>query len=256
MESFIKEPNLPEGKASLCVVDGRIPLSMEKNLKNRNIRLIKTERMSGVYDAISCHPDIMLHHLGGDEIVVAPNIPERIVYNLEDEGFKIITGAREVGCKYPFDVPYNAARFGRFVVCNTKYTDEVLLEKFLERGLHIIDVKQGYAKCSLCVVSSDSIITSDRGVHNILIKNEIKSLLITPGGIDLFGLNYGFIGGASGCISGDSIAFYGNIKMHPDYDAIEKFLKNSGKNPINLNENTPVDLGTLIPLKEYSILMP
>jgi hypothetical protein len=254
LERFVQKPNLPYGRVSLAVVDGRIPKDMEDNLITHGIRLIKTKKTGELYNAISYHPDIVLHHLGENEIVVAPNIDNSIVYKLEEEGFKIIIGSREVQGKYPLDVPYNVASFGEFVVCNVKYTDEILLQKFHEKGKKIINIKQGYAKCSICVVSDDAVITSDRGIHNILIENNINSLFITPAHIDLFEMSYGFIGGASGKLSQEEIAFYGNLELHPDNNAMQKFLEKFGATSVNLSKNKMLDLGTLIPLKEYCIL--
>lgn len=255
MENYVEIPNLPEKDISLAVVDGRINSDIERALYNMNVRLIKTKKIKSLYDAISYHPDIMLHHIGGKDIVAAPDIDNSTVYQLEKEGFNIILGKKKLSEKYPFDVAYNAARIGNFLFCNIKYTDEVLLEEAEKRNLKIVDIKQGYAKCSLCVIDYNEVITFDRGIKEKLDKYNIDNLIITPGHIELFNLSYGFIGGASGKLSKDKIAFFGNTKLHPDYDKIYLFLLKNRKKIINLSENKMVDLGTLIPLKEYSILM-
>lgn len=256
MENYIHSPNIPSGKVSLAVIDGRVTEDIEKNLKNIGIRLIKTKKTWGLYEAISFHPDIVLHHLGGKEIIAAPNIDNQIVYQLEAEGFKIIPGLKEVRGTYPYDVSYNVARFGNRAACCIKYTDEILLEELYKRGIEVININQGYAKCSICVVSSDAVITSDRGIYNEFLKNNIAVLLITPGNIRLSSMNYGFIGGASGSVSHSGIAFFGNIKLHPNYNEILKFVSEYNKTVINLSKNLVQDLGTLIPLREYSILTP
>lgn len=122
--------------------------------------------------------------------------------------------------------------------------------------MEIININQGYAKCSICVIDEAAVITSDSGVYRILRKNNTAVLLITPGSIELKDMNYGFIGGASGCISNFNIAFFGNIGMHPNYKEILNFVSKYNKSVINLSKNLVCDLGTLIPLKEYSILTP
>lgn len=253
MESFVLNPNLPQNNISLAVVDGRINYEMEQELIKNNIRLIKTEKIEDLDDAVSFHPDMMMHHLGGSDIVVAKNIPQKTVYALEEEGFNVICGKCETGGRYPRDVGYNAARIGNYVFCNVKYTDEVLLENLYKRNIRIINVGQGYSKCSICIVSSKSAVTSDVGLHNILNDNGIETLLITPGCIKLFDYNYGFIGGSSGFISKDTIAFFGNIATHSDYISIKSFLRKNGKKLKNLDKNILWDFGTLLPLKEYSI---
>lgn len=256
MENFIQSPNLPRRKVSLAVIDGRVSEEIERNINDIGIRLIKTKKMNGLYEAISYHPDIVIHHLGSNEIVVSPNIENQIIYKLEEEGFKIIIGKREVKGTYPFDISYNVARFGNNAACCIKYTDEILLEKLIEKDIKIININQGYAKCSICVVSEEAVITSDSGIYRELQKNNIAVQLITPGNIGLICMNYGFIGGASGSVSNSDIAFMGNIELHPNYNEIHFFLSKHNKSIINLSKNLVNDLGTLIPLKEYSILTP
>lgn len=254
MKRFITEPNLPEGRVSLMVVDGRIALEMEKTLEGRGIRLIKTLPVKEVMPEIAYHPDIMLHHLGGDRIVVAPNTPEKLVYALEQEKFTVTTGKKMLNAKYPSDIPYNVARFGKYAICSMKNTDEVLLGKLHDEGIRIIDVSQGYSKCSVCIVDSNSIITSDKGIAKSSVADGIHVLLIEPGNIELKGMDYGFIGGATGFLSLKELAFTGCLSKHPQYNMIFNFMLKHGKTPINLCENTLQDLGTLVPLKEYSIL--
>lgn len=52
-------------------------------------------------------------------------------------------------------------------------------------------------------------------------------LLISSGDIKLEGYDYGFIGGASGKISDNTVVFFGNAEMHPCYSSIRELcLKN------------------------------
>lgn len=254
MENFIEVPNLPNNGVSLAVVDGRINLDIEKELAKLNIKLIKTRKIQGVYESIAFHPDIMLHHLNLNKIIVAPNISEAVVYELEANGFDIIVGKKEIGEKYPADISYNAARVGEYLICNIKYTDERLLENAMDMGLKLINTKQGYAKCSVCVTDNRSIITSDWGINKVLEKTEIDCCLIGSNGIELQNMSCGFIGGASGYVSTNQLSFYGDLTKHPDYQKINAFMIKKGKKPLNLGEKIINDFGTLIPLKEYSIL--
>ena len=252
MERFIKIPNLPKNKISLAVVDGRVDKEIEKFLYNREINIIKTCKSNFLYDAISYHPDIIMCHIGDNEIIVAKNAPSKFVYKLEENGFEVMEGSNEVSEKYPLDVFYNVCIDKDSVICNEKYTDKILLEKLYEKGKSIINVKQGYTKCSTLIVDSGIFVTSDKGIHTILIKEKKKSLLISPKHIELFNMNYGFIGGASGKISEKEIAFYGNILLHKDGDIINRFLIKNGFKSVSLSKNKLIDLGTLIPLKEYN----
>ena len=253
MERFVEKPNLPENRVTLMVVDGRIDVNMEKLLEEKEIRLIKTLPVKNVMPEIGWHPDIMLHHLGGDSVMVAPNIPEKLVYALEKEKLHIFIGKKELKKDYPSDIPYNVARLGNLGICNIRNTDEMLLEILREKGIRLINVAQGYAKCSVCIVDSHSIITSDKGIWKKACQDKVDALLIEPGYVELKGMDYGFIGGASGFLSLNELAFTGCLEKHPQYSIILNYLKNHAKIPVNLCENRLQDLGTLVPLKEYSI---
>lgn len=252
MTKFVENPNLPNGKVSLVVVDGRIPREIEEELYKREIKIIKTERVKTLYNAISYHPDIIMSHLGNNKIVIAKNAPGKFVYNLENEGFEIIVGKNEVQEKYPKDIFYNICISGEDVICNEKFTDDVLLEEIYKSHRRIINIKQGYAKCSISLVDEGVFVTSDEGIHTILIREKKEALLIESGFISLFDMNYGFIGGASGKISHNEISFYGDLFNHKDSEKIRNFAQGKGNKVVSLGKNKLMDLGTLIPLKEYN----
>jgi hypothetical protein len=254
LEEFIQIPNLPKSEISVAVVDGRIDKKMEKLLNELHIKLIKTEKIDGVYEAVAYHPDIMLHHLGLNEIIAAPNINNKLLYELENNGFHIILGKSELGDKYPNNVAYNAARLGKYLICNLKYTDEILLENAYKHNLIFVNINQGYSKCSICVINENSIITSDKGIYKEVVLKGIDCCLINKGDIALKGMEYGFIGGATGLVSHNKLAFFGDISKHSDFKKVNKFLIKHKKKHLNLSENIVNDFGTLVPLKEYSIL--
>lgn len=150
--------------------------------------------------------------------------------------------------KYPNNIQYNVAILGNYAIHNFKYTDNIILEYLDKFNIKKINVKQGYCKCSICIVDENSIITSDEGIHKEVIKYGIDSLLIEKGYIDLFDLDYGFIGGCSGLISKDTLSFFGDIKKHPDYNRILEFVNKKNKKIISLSNEKLLDLGSLIPL--------
>lgn len=250
---FIENPNLPQTKVSLGIIDGRADDIIVSKLKREGIKVLKTEPCPDLYGAVSYHPDMFLHHVGGKIIVAAPNAPENVLRRLADEGFTIVRGDKYISRKYPDDIAYNVARICNCAVCSVRFTDRVLLKYLYEAGVKIIDVKQGYAKCSICIVDSKSVITSDKGIYDALNRHSFDVLLVSPGHISLPDLDYGFIGGASGLISNDIIFFSGDIKAHPDFEKIESFLKKHGKKICSVDDCSLTDLGTFVPLKENCI---
>lgn len=250
MAKYIEEPNMPCTKVSLCVVDMRARKSIIDGIRKSGAEVIQAGKCDELYDSVCCHPDMYIHHLGLRNVVAAPNSPKNTIYELQKRGFNIIKGQKAVSGKYPDSVAYNVARIGEFAVCCMKYCDPVLLRNLYDMNIKIIDVKQGYSKCSVCIVNSRAVITSDDGIYNALLNNGFDVLKISPGYISLPDLNYGFIGGASGLLDDVAVSFAGNIEGHPDFKKIEIFLSKYGKRAKSLDSLVLTDLGSIIPLME------
>lgn len=248
---FVGSPFCFNGKLKTCIVDGRITEELENNLINRGIKVIKTPKCKVVYDAISYHPDIQFFNSGKGRIIVASNLYEEYVDIFNGLGLDIIKGEKSISKKYPEDIAYNVCVVGKYAIHNFRYTDEVVLREINECRYERINIKQGYAKCSICVVDDKSIITADRGIVEAIksCKADIDCLLIQDGNIDLFNMNYGFIGGCSGLLSTKEIGFLGEIEKHPDFEEIKKFLEERGKIAISLSNEKLLDLGSIIPIE-------
>lgn len=245
---FVKESFLANGPLSVALVDKRITHNMQNTLLDLDIKIIKTTECPNTYNAIKCHPDISLCKLYDNNIVVAPNVYDYYSKTLKNYGFNVIKGSSLIQNKYPHNISYNVAIFGNYAIHNFKYTDPEILKFLEENNIQKIDVEQGYSKCSICIVDENSIITSDKGIMKASLSFDIDCLLIRQGFIDLFDMNYGFIGGCSGSISSDTIAFFGDIKKHPDYNQILSFITKKNKKIVCLSQENLLDLGSLIPI--------
>nr|WP_295605707.1 hypothetical protein [uncultured Terrisporobacter sp.] len=245
---FVKSSFIPDRKINLALVDGRITNSMIKNLNDINVNIIKSEKCKETYEAISYHPDINLIKLNDENILVSPNLYDYYNEVLSPLGFNISLGDSIIKNKYPYNVAYNAIIIGNKAIHNFNYTDKKLLQFIEENNFTKIHVKQGYCKCSTCIVDENSLITSDEGIYKEVIKHNIDCLLIESGHINLFELNYGFIGGCSGLISEDTLAFFGDISKHPNYLEIKNFVRSKNKKILSLSKEKLLDLGSLIPL--------
>ena len=182
---------------------------------------------AGVAEPISCHPDILYcslkkgHVYKGDERLLGP--------------------------EYPEDVRYNACSTGKYFIHDLRYTDPDLLKEAEALGLIKVRVRQGYSKCSVIPVDEDSIITYDRGIGKAALDMGLNVLLIRPGYVDLPGMNTGFIGGTSGRV-GDEIVFNGDLSSHPDFLAMEGFIRERGLK-VKYFEGLPLtDIGSVIEL--------
>lgn len=67
-----------------------------------------------------------------------------------------------------------------------------------KNDIEIVNINQGYARCSTLILNNRTAVTADISVKNALEKDGAKVLLISSGDIKLEGYDYGFIGGASG----------------------------------------------------------
>lgn len=248
MKIHTKNSFLIDGDLCLAIVDKRITCDMELELKRRNIQIIKTIPCKECYEAIKYHPDISVCNLGEGNIVVAPNVYDFYLNKLKPLGFNIIKGSSYINSRYPDNIQYNITIMGEFAIHNFNYTDKKILEYIEKKSLKKININQGYSKCSICIVDENSIITSDKGIYESVKKYGLDCLLIRPGNINLFELDYGFIGGCTGFISKNEIAFLGDVKKHPDYEFIKKFIKSKNKEIVNLSKEKLLDLGSIIPL--------
>ncbi|WP_432663927.1 hypothetical protein R9X47_25435 [Wukongibacter baidiensis] len=250
MDSFIETPFLPKGKVKTVVVDKRVAKCIQNKIRAKGINIIEAPYCKDLYEAVSAHPDMLMHHIGGDEIVVAPNIYFQAKEKFKMLNLKIIKGDTTLKSSYPDNIAYNVGRIGRFAIHNFKYTDKKIIEKLEQKKVESINVKQGYSKCSICVVNERAIITSDKGIAKKIGKYDIDVLLIESGYIELPGLNYGFIGGASGLISSNKLLFCGNTKKHPDFEKIKKFLEKYSVTYDCVGEKKLIDIGSIIPITE------
>lgn len=250
MQNYIKIPNIPKHSVSLVIVDNRINEKSEKALKKRDIRVIKTARVNSLYDAVSSHPDMQIHHLGDNVLVCEKSLCD--YYKKQIPSAEIIPGSSALTEKYPNDIAFNCARVGDFLFHKLSFTDSEILAYYKRNGVKLINVKQGYSKCSIGIINERAVITSDRGINAEAIKNGIDSVAIRNDEIILKGLNCGFFGGICGLIDEKTLCVNGNIEKLHDYRVIYDFCEKYNVKIINLNDSFPEDIGSILPICEES----
>ena len=182
-------------------------------------KVIRAKANTRVLRGLDTHPDILVHPLPNGDIIVDRDNFEYYREIFKDR--KIISSHSSLAAKYPRDIHLNAFAFKNIFIHNLKYTDQVILDYYKKSGYDLVNIKQGYAKCS-CLVTHDFVITSDGGIYKSL-KDLIPIYKIDHGGIKLQNFNYGFIGGASGVLD-KKIFFTGDFSQHSSHEEILKII--------------------------------
>lgn len=182
-------------------------------------QVVRTKANTRVLRGLDTHPDILVHPLPNGDIIVDRDNFEYYREIFKDK--KIISSHSSLSAKYPGDIYLNAFAFKNIFIHNLKHTDQVILDYYKKAGYDLVNIKQGYAKCS-CLVTEDFVITSDGGIYETL-KGLIPIYKIDHGQIKLQNFNYGFIGGASGVL-GKKIFFTGDFSHHSSHEEILKII--------------------------------
>lgn len=235
---IVSIPNLPEKRVNTAIASISIPI-------HKRIDPIK---ICCLVPSMAKHADLQVCHLDGNTVIVCPeafDYYQRILFPL---GFTVLCGKTKIGRTYPQDAAYNIARVGRVAFHNTKITDPVALDYFVEHNIPVVHVKQGYTKCSVVPVCEEAIITADKGIAHAARQIGFDVLEVLPGGVSLEGFPYGFLGGAAFLLDKKTMYFTGAVKNHPSKKEIYAFLK---KYSIKIEEGSipiPMDVGSVIPL--------
>lgn len=237
MDKFIDTPYRPLGKVTLAAGGFAPP----------GIKVIPPPDIAALPLPIRRHADLGLCPIGGSEIVCPPDSYAYYTEALSPYGFSIICGGQRLNGSYPEDTAYNVVVAGNFALLNPKACDGTLL-KLIENRFEILPVKQGYAKCSVCPISENAIISADAGICRIAERYGLEALKISNDGVELPPYGNGFFGGATGMVSKDVLAVNGCLAKMRSGTEILNFLKNHSVKPLEMNSFAPFDTGSLIPL--------
>ena len=207
-------------------------------------QVVRTKANKSVLKGLDTHPDILVHPLPNGELLVDRDNLDYYKEIFKDK--KIIPSCSSLSEKYPGDIHLNAFAFKKIFIHNLKHTDQVILDYYKNRGYELVNINQGYAKCS-CLVTQDFVITSDGGIFESL-RDLIPIYKIDHGQIKLQNFNYGFIGGASGVL-GKKIFFTGDFSHHSSHEEILKII-NEYDYEIEILSKDPIeDYGTIFFIK-------
>lgn len=224
------------------LVDYRIGTDSINELNRLGYSVYKTTKVNTLYEEVSGHADMQIHFINSKSIC-APEVYDYYkALNLSD--IELICGSKSLKPTYPDDVAYNVCNIGKYVISRPLCTTIEIVSEYSNLEKEFLNARQGYSKCSICVVNSYSAITADNGMYKLLKENNINVLKIQDGFVKLYNMK-GFIGGASGLIN-NTLYFNGEIKSHPDYENIKTFCNNVGVNIYSLNNGELTDIGTIM----------
>lgn len=239
------KPNLPQDNAKIVVMS-----TNNKELVNRveelGVKVLPSENLSKLLIFEQYHTDLQLLHYNKDTVFVLKECTS-LKENLKKYFSNVIEISKNIDKDYPNNVMLNCVVLNDKLICNTKTIADEVLQMAIKDNLKIINVNQGYTKCSTCIVNKNAIITSDKSIYKSC-RNEMDVLLIRQGYIELSGTDYGFIGGSSFKYNRNTLVLIGNIKLHPDYESIKSFVENHNVELLSLTEKTMIDIGSIIPI--------
>lgn len=245
---YVKLPNLPSGRVSHVICSYHKELYA--SLLTYGISAVNPGQSMFIHNATQTHADMLCIHLGGRYFMIDKD-NEFLKESLRDLSFNVVTAKNSLKSAYPADCPLNCVMIGKILLCNTKTVDQSLLRYCTNNRFEIIHTEQGYTKCNTCIVNDEAVITSDLSIYTAL-KGKVDILPVEIGHIELTGYQYGFIGGATGLIDKDKLAFAGDLSLHPSHERIEAFLKNHQVEPVSLLPGKCLmDVGSILPIIEY-----
>ncbi len=230
-------------RSNRVLVDYRTDEESIRELNRLGASVYKSTSIKSLYDEVKGHPDMQIHFIN-DKAICAPEAYD-YYKSLDLTGIELICGSKALKSTYPDDVAYNVCCLGEYVILRPLSVAKEIFAEYHYLKKKILNSRQGYAKCSICVVNENSAITADEGVYKLLKENNLNVLKISEGHIELNKMN-GFIGGASGLINKNTLVFNGELKTHPDGENIISFCKNAGVDTVELKKGNLVDIGSIL----------
>ncbi len=243
---LLNNPNLPESKVTTVYADVD-DITLKKAFDDLSIEVVNVIENPFLDTPVSCHADILGIYVGKSTFLADKHQIELCKFIEDNNGKSVII--ENIKSPYPTDCLLNFADIGDYVICNKSILTDEIVDLLPDKT--IIDVKQGYSKCSVCICGYNTIITDDISVYNAVLQyDNINSLLVEKGSIHINKYDYGFIGGCCGLIDKNLLLFNGDLSLHSDFDKIKNFLYDNDINYIDIKGKPLTDIGSIIPIME------
>ena len=231
----------------LALIDCRADSSLLSSLEDCGFEPVLIPSADYLQKGVASHTDMLLF-IGFGRLFCHERYyklnKELIDRIIRLSSLELVLSNEPTGTDYPKDVLFNACIVGKKLICNKKTVSKLILDTAAESKYDVINVPQGYTKCSICVVSDNAIITEDNAIYKACSDVGMDVLLVTAGQVFLPPYDHGFIGGASG-LYGNKVYFCGSLNSHPDADRIIYFCSSHSKIAVSLSKSALVDVGTI-----------
>ena len=225
-------------------IDNRMRDVEKEKLKSLGYELIEVPTNKNLYTEISSHVDIHVCKVNNSIVL------ENSFYNyLNNEEY--VRGSSSVYNRYPEDIKYNVCVLGNIAVHDFKHTDPKVLELLKTKNYELINVNQGYTKCSIAVIDENSIILNDKGIYDKLKKCNLNILFLDyEPNIKLLSENgysekSGFVGGVISRID-DYVFVSGDLKKIDEKNKIREFIESKNLKIIDFDGLDIIDYGGIV----------
>ena len=243
-QQFLPIAHCPNGKVTHCAV-GACYTEVHAALERLGINVFKVPENPKLSHAVRYHADLQIGKIKGDRVSIGKG-ETALKLQLEALGFHVEESEYELCSDYPWEALLDFISIDNRVIGNK----QIIKSQYLLNISQIIHVNQGYAKCNVALLNDHAFITSDPSITDVCKIHGFDVLQIQPGHIELPGYSTGFIGGCCGLIAPNQLAVCGELKTHPDYNAIQEFLDKYKIETIELCSGNLKDIGGIIPLRQ------
>ena len=232
------------------VVDEKLPAEAKEKLNKLGFTVLPLPSFGKLKGSLSSHPDMLFQCLEGKLFCPRSYLddPEAkaVLETVALSGkLQLEPSLEPMGPDYPSDILFNVLTVGRHLIGRLDKVCKMILYTAVSSGYELLPVKQGYARCSTCMVGPDGAITADPGIAQTLGQIGLDVLTVSNDPILLDGFDHGFVGGASGCFR-DKVYFTGSLESLPAGPQIRSFCQKHGFEAVSLTQGPMKDHGGLI----------
>lgn len=234
------------------IVDYRTSDKELQRLLSFGFNLIPTEKVSSLYEAVDGHPDLQFFRIE-KKVIAHQGLCKNQMELLSKLGASIILGNSSLSLPYPKNIPYNALLSPDLFMHRLDSTDPIILNEIQElkksKDISLVNVRQGYSRCSCAYVGNNSYITEDIVMAERLLALGKQVFYQKHSNVYLEGFDFGFIGGAISLISihGEELVLIsGSLDSYFYGNELKEFLKRRNIRYECIGKGKLMDRGTII----------